>query len=54
MLDGFVGNGVGFSGARMDVQAAAFVVVQGAGTAAAKDGDLIAGFIDGPVAVDSF
>ena len=30
MLDGFVGNGVGLPGARMDVQAADFVVVEGA------------------------
>ena len=54
MLDGFVGNGVGFSGARMDVQAAAFIAVQWAGAAAAEDGNLIAGFVDGAVAVDSF
>lgn len=53
MLNGFVGNGVGFTGARMDVQATAFVAVQGAGAAAAEDGNLITGFIDGAVAVDS-
>ena len=53
-LDGFVGNGVGFSGAGVDVQAAAFIAVQGARTAAAEDGDLIAGFVDGAVAVDPF
>jgi hypothetical protein len=53
-IDRFVGDGVGFSGARMHVQAAAFLAVEWAGAAAAEDGNLITGFVHGAVAVDSF
>src|ERR1700674_600931 len=38
----------------MHIQAAAFLAVQRAGAAAAEDGNLIAGFVDGAIAVDSF
>jgi hypothetical protein len=54
MLGWFVGNSVGFPGARMDVQATDFSAVEGASAAAAEDGELIAGFIDGAVTVNSF
>ncbi len=54
MLDRFVGNGVGLPGARMAAQSADFVVVEGARTAAAENGNLIARFVDGTVAVNSF
>jgi hypothetical protein len=54
MLIGFVRDSVRFSAARMDIESAAFLAVQRAGAASTEDGNLIAGFVDGPVAVDSF
>jgi hypothetical protein len=42
MLSGFVRYGVRFSAARMDVESAAFLVVQRAGAASPEDGNLIA------------
>ncbi len=54
MLSGFVRDSVRFSAARMDVESAAFLAVQGAGAATAKNGNLIAGFVDGAIAIESF
>ena len=53
MLGWVIGDGVRFSGARMDVQAAAFIAVEWTGAAPAEDRNLIARFVDGAVAVDS-
>ena len=52
LLDDFVGDGVEVAVA--EVEALRFGVIEGASTAAAKDGELVAGFIDGPVAINAF
>ena len=52
LLDGFIGYRVDLATA--EVQGLGLHVIERAGTSAAKNGKLIAGFIDGAVAVDSF
>jgi len=52
LLDDFVGDGVEVAVA--EVEALRFGVIEGTSTAAAKDGELVAGFIDGPVAIYAF
>ena len=54
MLTRFVRDSVRFSAARMDIQSAAFLAVQRPGAATAKNGNLIAGFVDGAIAIESF
>ena len=54
MLIGFVRDSVRFSAARMDVESAAFLTIQRAGSASPEDGNLIAGFVDGAIAIESF
>jgi hypothetical protein len=52
LLDDFVGDGVEVAVA--EVEALRFGVIEGASTAAAKDGELVAGFIDSAVAINAF
>jgi len=54
MLDGFVSNGVELASAAVDVKAQGFGAVEGAGATAPEDAELVAGLVDGAVAVDAF
>src|SRR5271168_64260 len=54
MLGRLIGDGIRLVGAGVDVELANFVAVERTGAAAAEDGELIAGLVDGAVAVDAF
>jgi hypothetical protein len=55
-FDRLVGDGVepGAAGVRTEVETVGFGTIERAGAAAAEDGELVAGFVDGAVAVDAF
>src|SRR5262249_40815972 len=52
----FVGDGVGGGAVRccVDVEAAGLGGVEGTGAAAAEDGQLVSGFVDGAIAINAF
>ena len=50
---GVIADGIGLVAGRMDVELAGFGFVERTRAAAAEDGNLVAGFVDGTIAVDA-